>query len=363
MPKTDTRTAGADEARAAAFDSFVKTMGRTRPGDVIRLSDTNGLLDIEAVPTGAMSLDLALGCGGLPMGRITEIYGPEMGGKTSLALSVAGNVQRTRPGAIGFIDAEQALNLQHVEDMGVDLDRIALYQPSSGEDAIDMIETMMKSGGFEMIIVDSIAAMVPKAEIEGTIFDSGPMASHAKLMSEFMRRIAGLTNEHNVMLVLINQLRERPGGYGNPEYVTGGRAIKFYASVRLEVRSSAGKKITKGTTVIGQKTGVKVTKNKVGPPHRTAEYDLFFGKGIDTLGSMLDVGLALGVIDKTGNTYAVASTGERIAVNKEPAKAALRENSELAALVEKEIYQEMSKPREGIRLPVEINDDAPEDDE
>lgn len=335
---TKITTATLDEARSSAFEKFLGAQNRKDPGNVLRLSNP-GILGVEVVPTGAISLDAAIGAGGFPMGRIIELYGPEMSGKTSLALSVAANVQRTRTGAIGFIDAEHAINLNHVADMGVDLNRIALHQPSSGEEAIDMVEQMIMSEAFDMIIVDSVAALTPQAILDASIDEAGQMGQHARLMGRFMARVAGPVAEKNVMLVLINQLREKPGAYGNPEYVTGGRAIKFYASLRVDVRSgSAASKLKEGSLVIGQTTKVKITKNKVGPPHREAEYDLYFGRGIDTAGSMLAVGKDLGVLKLSGNTWTILSTGDVLGTSKAAAKAGLRNNPELAAMVEKEIY-------------------------
>jgi recombination protein RecA len=335
-----TITADIENARAAAFDSFLGTQKRKDPGNVLRLSDP-GILGVEVVSTGAISLDVAIGAGGFPLGRIIELYGPEMSGKTSLALQVAANVQRTRNGAVGFIDAENALNLNHVSDMGVDLSRIALHQPGSGEEGIDMVEQMIASSAFDMIIVDSIAAMTPQGMIDGSIEEPGQMGQHARLMGRFMARVAHSVKEQNVMLVLINQLREKPGvSFGNPEYVTGGRAIKFYASLRIEVRSgSASSKLKAGSLVIGQTTKAKVTKNKVGPPFREAEYDLFFGQGIDTAGSMLEVGKDLDVLKLAGNTWSVISTGDVLGGSKAAAKKGLRDNPELSAVVEKEIYE------------------------
>lgn len=256
---------------------------------------------------------------------------------TSLALSVAANVQRTRQGGVGFIDAEQALNLKHVRAMGVDPERLALFQPDCGEDAIRVVEEMISSDGFDMIIVDSVAALIPRDEMEKSIDDGSALGLQAKLIGTFMRRVAPLANKHNVMLVLINQLREKPGAYGNPEYTPGGRALKFWASVRIEVRAGAKANQIKdaGNKVIGQHTTAKVTKNKVGPPHTVAEYDLYFDRGIDTTGSLLDAGVKVGAIGVTNKmTYTVVSTGEVISSRGRPtAQEALQGNAQLAEQV------------------------------
>lgn len=317
---------GTELARGEQFEAFLKEMEKDRPGEVVLL-DANTGSDIEAIPTGAISLDVALGVGGFPRGRVIELYGPEMSGKTSLALSVAAQCQRGG-GTVGFVDAEHALNRQHAIDMGVDPARMVIYQPSSGEDAISMVEKMVESRGFDMIVVDSVAALTPQAEIDGEIGDQ-QMGLHARLMSKFMRRIAGPCNETDTMLVLINQIRANLGAYGAPEISTGGKAIKFYASVRIEVRSANSKKIERNKMVVGQTCVATVKKNKVGPPHRVAEYDLIFGEGIQSEGSLLDVAEQTGLITRAGASYTEVATGEKIGVGKETVKARLAEDGEL----------------------------------
>jgi len=325
-----------DKARADEFEKFLAKMAKEKPGEVVRLDDENAMGDIVSIPTGAISLDVALGCGGFPRGRIIELFGPEMSGKTSLALSVAANCQRGG-GTVGFVDAEHALNRQHAIDMGVDPHTMVIYQPSSGEDAITMVEKMIESKGFDMIIVDSVAALTPQAEIDGEVGDQ-QMALHARLMSKFMRRIAGPCSETNTMLVLINQIRSNLGQYGAPDTTTGGKAIKFYASVRVEIRSAASKKIERNKVVVGQTCVATVKKNKVGPPHRVAEYDLIFGEGIQSGGSLLEVCEQLGIITRAGASYTDATTGERLAVGKDATKDRLTADTALSERLVAEVY-------------------------
>lgn len=315
-----------EHARTDQFEAFLRDMAKERPGEVVRLDESGGV-EVAAVPTGAISLDVALGVGGFPRGRIIELYGPEMSGKTSLALSVAAECQRMG-GTIGFVDAEHALNRQHAIDMGVDPSSMVIYQPASGEDAIGMVEQMIESRGFDIVIVDSVAALTPQAEIDGAVGDQ-QMGLHARLMSKFMRRIAGPCNETDTMLILINQIRSNLGSYGAPETSTGGKAIKFYASVRIEVRSAASKKIERNKTVIGQTCVATVKKNKVGPPHRVAEYDLLFGAGIQGESSLLDVAEQLGLVTRGGASYTEVATGEKLGVGKEVVKQRLSEDTEL----------------------------------
>jgi recombination protein RecA len=320
------KTRDTETARTAQFEAFLRDMAKERPGEVVRLDERGGA-DISAVPTGAISLDVALGVGGFPRGRIIELYGPEMSGKTSLALSVAAQCQR-QGGTIGFVDAEHALNRQHAIDMGVDPGSMVTYQPSSGEDAISMVEKMIDSRGFDIVIVDSVAALTPQAEIDGAVGDQ-QMGLHARLMSKFMRRIAGPCSETDTMLVLINQIRANLGSYGAPETSTGGKAIKFYASVRVEVRSAASKKIERNKVVVGQTCVATVKKNKVGPPHRVAEYDLIFGEGIQGEGSLLDVAEQVGLVVRAGASYTEVTTGEKLGVGKETVRNRLAVDTEL----------------------------------
>jgi recombination protein RecA len=350
MPKT-TNTSATENARSAQFEAFLKEMEKDRPGEVMLLGQNTGS-GIEAIPTGAISLDVALGVGGFPRGRVIELYGPEMSGKTSLALSVAAQCQKGG-GTVGFVDAEHALNRQHAIDMGVDPSLMVIYQPSSGEDAIGMVEKMVDSRGFDMVVVDSVAALTPQAEIDGEIGDQ-QMGLHARLMSKFMRRIAGPCSETDTMLVLINQVRTNLGAYGSPEISTGGKAIKFYASVRIEVRSAASKKIERNKVIVGQTCVATVKKNKVGPPHRVAEYDLIFGEGIQGESSLLDVSEQLGLITRAGASYTEVATGEKIGVGKETVKARLAEDEDLKNRLVSGVYASLGK---GAAVPSNIPDD------
>lgn len=325
------------EARAAALEEFLHQAGRDNPGSVLRLSD-NMKVNIETYPTGAVSLDLAIGAGGFPRGRIIELFGSEGGGKTTVALTVAANAQK-EGGVVGFIDAEHGLNRELCRNVGIDDSRFVVHQPDNGERAIDMVEQMIRSKAFDVIIVDSVAAMTPKAEIEAEV-EQQFMGLHARLMSKFMRRVAAAANEHGVMLILINQVRKNLQAYGTPDETTGGKAIKFYASLRIEVRTSAGKKITRDGETVGHTVIATVKKNRLGPPHTQAEFDLIYGQGVDGAGSLLDAAEKLGVLSKAGAYYTEVSTGEKLSrqgeegrirpvVGKEAAKELVRSDEEL----------------------------------
>ena len=344
--KSSASAIAADQTRAEALDSFLSTMSKERPNEVLRLNDSSRT-NIDVVPTGAISLDVAIGAGGFPKGKIIELFGGEGGGKTSVALTVAANYQKAGAN-IGFIDAEHGLNRQLCENIGVDPSRFVVYQPDSGEDAIDMVEKMIRSGAFDMIIVDSVAAMVPKAEIEADM-DQQFMGLHARLMSRFMRRVAGPANENNVMLVLVNQVRKNLAAYGTPDETTGGKAIKFYASLRIEVRTSGSKKITQGNEVVGHTVTATIKKNRLGAPHTTAEFDLIYGQGVDGTGSLLDVAERVGVVSRSGAYYTEVATGERISeqdedgrlrpvVGKESVKGYLRRDDELKERITAAVY-------------------------
>lgn len=357
---TTNHHAAADAARAETLARLLREMDKEKAGEVRLFDDTRGVLDVEAIPTGAVSLDVATGIGGLPLGRMVEIYGPEMGGKTSLALSVAASAQRHRDGFIGFIDAEHALLDQHVRDMGVDTGRLVINQPDNGEEGIANCERMITSGAFDVVIIDSVAAMLPREMIEGAIDESGPMAAQAKLMARFMPRVVPLADVHNVMLILINQLRSKPGvSYGPSDYTPGGRAIPFYASVRLELSGvPKSRQIATGKVVTGQHVTVKVKKNKVGPPFREAEYDLIFGQGIDPVSSLLEPAVRLGVITVTGRTHTVTTTGEVLGTTQDAVRQVLRENEELRQRITDDVYATLRRPR----APEEVPEAAPEED-
>ena len=320
-----------DKQRAleAAISNIEKQFGK---GSIMKLGDSTKNLNVETVPTGSLSLDLALGLGGVPKGRIVEIYGPESSGKTTVALHMVSEVQK-RGGVAGFIDAEHALDPVYAKNIGVDIDKLYISQPDSGEQALDIAETMVRSGAVDIIIVDSVAALVPKAEIDGEMGDSH-VGLQARLMSQALRKLTAVISKSNCTVVFINQLREKIGVmFGNPETTTGGRALKFYASVRLDVRRVEALK--QGGEVIGNRTRVKVVKNKVAPPFKEAEFDIMFGEGISTVGDILDLAASIKLVVKSGAWYAYE--GEKIGQGRENAKQYLKDNpavcDEIAAKV------------------------------
>jgi recombination protein RecA len=324
-----------EDAKAAALDAFLTAMNKEKPGEVLRLDD-DSRVDIATVPTGAISLDLAIGAGGFPRGRIIELFGPESSGKTTLALSVAVNVQKMG-GNVGFVDAEHALNRELCDNIGIDPRRFIVTQPDSGEEAIEMVVKMLASRAFDMIIVDSIAAMTPKAEIEADI-EQQFMGLHSRLISRACRLWAAPTATTNTMLVAINQTRTQLSSYGAPETTTGGKALKFYSSLRIEVRSAASKKITRGTDIVGTTVTATVKKNKLGAPFKQAEYDVIFGRGIEGSGSLLDVCEKLGIVARAGASYTHVVTGERIAIGKEKAKEIIASNDDLREELTAAVY-------------------------
>ena len=317
------------KALNAALSQIEKQFGK---GSVMKLGDSGANMNVETIPTGSLSLDIALGVGGIPKGRIIEIYGPESSGKTTVALHMVSEVQK-RGGIAGFIDAEHALDPVYARNIGVDIDNLYISQPDNGEQALEIAETMVRSGAMDIIIVDSVAALVPKAEIEGDMGDSH-VGLHARLMSQALRKLTGVISKTNCAVVFINQLREKVGVmFGNPETTTGGRALKFYASVRLDVRRIEALK--QSGEVIGNRTRVKVVKNKVAPPFREAEFDIMFGKGISREGDILDLAADRNIIVKSGAWYAYE--GNKIGQGRENAKLYLRENPEIMAEVEHKV--------------------------
>ena len=320
----------ASEERLKALDAALAQIEKQYgKGSVMKLGDKSANMNIEVVPTGSLSLDLALGLGGMPKGRVIEIYGPESSGKTTVALHVVAEVQKMG-GIAGFIDAEHALDPVYAANIGVDIDNLYISQPDNGEQALEITETMVRSGAVDVIIVDSVAALVPKAEIDGEMGDSH-VGLHARLMSQALRKLTGIISKSNCVVIFINQLREKVGVmFGNPETTTGGRALKFYASVRLDVRRIETLKV--GGEVVGNRTRVKVVKNKVAPPFKEAEFDIMFGKGISREGDILDLAVLYDIINKAGAWYSY--NGEKIGQGRENTKLYLMQNPEFCAQVE-----------------------------
>ncbi len=325
----------AKEDKLKALDAAIAQIERQYgKGSVMKLGDNSANMNVETVPTGSLSLDIALGLGGLPKGRIIEIYGPESSGKTTVALHCVAEVQK-RGGIAGFIDAEHALDPVYAKNIGVDIDNLYISQPDCGEQALEITETMVRSGAVDIVIVDSVAALVPKAEIDGDMGDSH-VGLQARLMSQALRKLTGVISKSNCIVIFINQLREKVGVmFGNPETTTGGRALKFYASVRLDVRRVEALK--QAGEVIGNHTRVKIVKNKVAPPFREAEFDIMFGQGISKEGDILDLAANVGIINKSGAWYAYE--GDKIGQGRENAKTYLRENPEFCKMIEEQVRE------------------------
>lgn len=323
----------ADENKLKALDAAIAQIEKQYgKGSVMKLGDPAAAMNVETVPTGSLSLDLALGLGGLPKGRIVEIYGPESSGKTTVALHCVAEVQKAG-GIAGFIDAEHALDPVYAKNIGVDIDNLYISQPDNGEQALEITETMVRSGAVDIVIVDSVAALVPKAEIDGDMGDSH-VGLQARLMSQALRKLTAVISKSNCVVIFINQLREKVGVmFGNPETTTGGRALKFYSSVRLDVRRVEALK--QAGEVIGNHTRVKVVKNKVAPPFREAEFDIMFGKGISKEGDILDLAAGIDVVNKSGAWYAYE--GEKIGQGRENAKQFLADNPEVCAEIEAKV--------------------------
>ena len=332
------------DGKLAALNNAVAAIEKNYgKGSIMKLGDSSANIDIEAIPTGSISLDVALGVGGVPRGRIIEIYGPESSGKTTVALHMIAEAQK-RNGIAGFIDAEHALDPQYAKKIGVDIDNLYISQPDNGEQALEIAETMIRSGALDIVIVDSVAALVPKAEIEGDM-DDQQVGLHARLMSKAMRKLTGVINRSNCAVVFINQLREKVGiMFGNPEVTTGGRALKFYASVRMDVRRVEA--IKQGGEIIGNHTKVKVVKNKVAPPFKEAEFDIMFGQGISREGDLIDLAVKVDAVQKSGAWYAYK--GEKIGQGRENAKTFLREHPEIMAEVEVQVREYYGLPADTV---------------
>lgn len=329
MEKNTAKTGGAVpnseklKALDAALSKIEKDFGK---GSVMKLGDKGTSMDVETVPTGALSLDLALGLGGVPKGRIIEIYGPESSGKTTVTLHMVAEVQK-RGGIAGFIDAEHALDPVYAKNIGVDIENLYISQPDNGEQALEITETMVRSGAIDIIVVDSVAALVPKAEIEGDMGDSH-VGLQARLMSQALRKLTAVISKSNCVVIFINQLREKVGVmFGNPETTTGGRALKFYSSVRMDIRRIEALK--QGGEIVGNRTRVKVVKNKIAPPFREAEFDIMFGKGISKEGDVLDLAANIGIVNKSGAWYSYNDA--KIGQGRENTKQYLTEHPEVLA--------------------------------
>ena len=319
------------KALDAAIAQIEKQYGK---GSVMKLGDSNANMNIDVIPTGSPSLDIALGLGGVPRGRIIEVFGPESSGKTTVALHIVAEIQK-RGGIAGFIDAEHALDPTYAKNIGVDIDNLYISQPDCGEQALEITETMVRSGAVDVVIVDSVAALVPKAEIDGEMGDSH-MGLHARLMSQALRKLTAVVSKTNCVVIFINQLREKVGVvFGNPEVTTGGRALKFYASVRLDVRRIDT--LRQGGEIVGNRTRVKIVKNKVAPPFKEAEFDIVFGKGISKVGDILDLAVANDIVDKSGAWYAY--NGNKIGQGRENAKAYLENNTAICDEIEQKVRE------------------------
>ena len=317
------------EALASALKQIEKDFGK---GSIMRLGDAKAHMNVEVIPSGILPLDIALGVGGVPRGRIIEVYGPESSGKTTVTLHMIAEAQKAG-GIAAFIDAEHALDPVYAQKLGVNIDDLLISQPDTGEQALDIVDALVRSGAIDIIVVDSVAALVPKAEIEGEMGDSH-VGLHARLMSQAMRKLTGIISKSQTVAIFINQIREKVGVmFGNPETTTGGRALKFYSSVRLDVRRID--KITQGQEVIGNRTRIKVVKNKIAPPFKTAEFDIMYGEGVSRMSSIVDMGVEMDIVDKSGAWFSYEGT--RLGQGKENAKQALKDQPELAAEIEAKI--------------------------
>ncbi|HEY7447481.1 MAG TPA: recombinase RecA [Vicinamibacterales bacterium] len=328
--------------RARALDVAVgqieKQFGK---GSIMRMGQRGAVQPMECIPTGAISIDFALGIGGMPRGRVVEIFGPESSGKTTLALQVIAQAQRLG-GMAAFVDAEHALDAAYAQKLGVDLDNLLVSQPDNGEQALEIVELLIRSNGVDVVVVDSVAALVPRAEIEGEMGEA-QMGLQARLMSQALRKLTGAVSKSKTCLIFINQLREKIGVmFGNPETTTGGRALKFYASVRIDIRRVAS--IKDGDLVVGGRTRVKVVKNKVAPPFREAEFDVMYGEGISREGDLLDLAVDKRIVEKSGAWFAFG--GDRLGQGRENAKAFLRDNPDIFRIIEDKVRKELGLVRE-----------------
>jgi len=331
------------KALDVAVSQIEKQFGK---GSIMRLGQKGAILPVDAIPTGAISLDFALGVGGVPRGRVVEIYGPESSGKTTLALQVIAQAQKLG-GMAAFVDAEHALDATYARKLGVELDNLLVSQPDNGEQALEIVEVLVRSGGVDVVVVDSVAALVPRAEIEGEMGEA-QMGLQARLMSQALRKLTGIVSKSKTSLIFINQLREKIGVmFGNPETTTGGRALKFYASVRLDIRRIAS--IKDGDLVVGGRTRVKVVKNKVAAPFREAEFDIIYGEGISKEGDLLDLAVERKIVEKSGTWFSYA--GERLGQGRENAKQFLKDNTALCTTLEEKVRKELGLGARGALAP------------
>ena len=333
------------KALDAAIAKLEKDFGK---GTVMKLGDPSAQVAVETIPTGSLSLDIALGLGGVPRGRVVEIYGPESSGKTTVALHMISEVQK-RGGIAGFIDAEHALDPVYAKNIGVDIDELYISQPDSGDQALEITETMVRSGAMDIVVIDSVAALVPKQEIEGDMGDSH-VGLQARLMSQALRKLTPVISKSNCVVIFINQLREKVGVmFGNPETTTGGRALKFYASIRMDVRRI--ETLKQGGEMVGNRTRVKVVKNKIAPPFKEAEFDIMFGKGISREGDILDLAVGLDLVNKSGAWFAY--NGEKIGQGRENAKKYLAEHPEVMETLDRQIREHYHFGTEGAETDAE----------
>ena len=341
------------KALDAALSQIEKQFGK---GAVMKLGDPGAQLNVETIPTGSLSLDIALGLGGIPKGRIIEIYGPESSGKTTVTLHMIAEVQR-RGGIAGFIDAEHALDPVYAKNIGVDIDNLYISQPDSGEQALEITETMVRSGAIDIVVVDSVAALVPKAEIDGDMGDSH-VGLHARLMSQALRKLTAVISKSNCAVVFINQLREKVGVmFGNPEVTTGGRALKFYASVRMDVRRI--ETLKQSGESIGNRTRVRIVKNKIAPPFKEAEFDIMYGKGISYVGDVLDLAASCDIVNKSGAWYNYE--GNRVGQGRENSKQFLLDRPELLAEIDRKVREHYNLDPDGAKMPAPAEDPGSEE--
>ncbi len=339
-----------NKALDAALAQIERSFGK---GSIMRMGAKNPMEDIEVISTGSLGLDLALGIGGLPKGRIIEIYGPESSGKTTLALHAIAEAQR-KGGTCAFIDAEHALDPGYARKLGVDVDNLLISQPDAGEQALEIADTLVRSGAVDVLVIDSVAALVPKAELEGEMGDSH-VGLHARLMSQALRKLTGTVSRSNCMMIFLNQIRLKIGVmFGNPETTTGGNALKFYASVRMDIRRIGA--IKERDEAVGNQTRVKVVKNKMAPPFRQVEFDIMYGEGISKVGELIDLGVKAGIVEKSGAWF--SCDGTRIGQGRENAKQFLRDNKEMAASIEARIRGQGAAVAEALQGTPEADDDA-----